>query len=218
VALMARRKLGQGMNDFFLGARQIGGFVSALTYAATTYSAFMMVGLVGLTYKIGVGALGVEMTYLCGLVLVVLFGPRFWLAGKKFGYLTHTQLLADRYQSLAVGIVATCLCLVFLIPYAAVQVMGFGYLLAGISKGAIPLFGGMVLAVLLALVWSNVAGLRSVAWTDALQAIIMLLASITALCFMAFRGFGGFGGFAEQMNKEIPQLLAGGGFSPWTSF
>ncbi len=218
VALMARRKLGRGMNDFFLGNRQIGGFVSALTYAATTYSAFMMVGLAGLTYKLGVGALGFELTYLCGLVLVVFFGPRFWLVGKKFNYLTHTQLLADRYQSRAVGIVATCLCLIFLIPYAAVQVMGIGYLLAGISKGAIPFFGAMILAMVLALVWSNVAGLRSVAWTDALQAIIMLLASMTAVWFLAYRGFGGFGGFVQQMNKDIPQLLAGPGLFKFNLF
>jgi SSS family solute:Na+ symporter len=48
------------MNEFFLANRQFGGFVSAIMYAATTYSAFMMVGLAGLTYKIGVGALGFE--------------------------------------------------------------------------------------------------------------------------------------------------------------
>jgi SSS family solute:Na+ symporter len=218
IAFMARRKLGQGMNDFFLGNRQIGGFVSALTYAATTYSAFMMVGLAGLTYKLGVGAFGFELTYLCGLVLVVFFGPRFWLVGKKFNYLTHTQLLADRYQSRSVGIVATVLCLLFLIPYAAIQVMGIGYLLAGISKGAIPFLGAMALAMVLAFVWSNMAGLRSVAWTDALQAIIMLLASAAAVCFLAFRGFGGFGGFMDQMNRQIPQLLAGPGLFRFNLF
>lgn len=218
VAVMARRKLGSGINDFFLGNRQIGGFVSALTYAATTYSAFMMVGLAGLTYKLGVGALGFELTYLCGLVLVVFFGPRFWLVGRRFDYLTHAELLADRYQRRAVGIVAALLCLVFLIPYAAIQVMGIGYLLAGVSKGTIPLLGAMVLAILVALVWSNIAGLRSVAWTDALQAVIMLLASLAALGFLAYRGFGGFGNFLLKMDEEIPQLLAGPGLFKFNVF
>ena len=211
IAILARRKLGFGMNEFFLGNRSIGGFVSALTYAATTYSAFMMVGLAGLTYKFGVGALGFELTYLCGLVLVVFFGPRFWLVGKRFDYLTHAHLLADRYQNRAVGIVASLLCLIFLIPYAAIQVMGIGYLLAGVSKGAISLLVGMVLATLLAIVWANIAGLRSVAWTDALQSLIMLTVSIAAVCFLAYRGFGGFGGFFAKMEQEIPQLLTGPG-------
>jgi SSS family solute:Na+ symporter len=218
VAVLARRKMGRGMNEFFLGSRRVGGFVSALTYAATTYSAFMMVGLAGLTYKLGVGALGFELTYLCGLVLVVFFGPRFWLVGRKFDYLTHAQLLADRYQNRAVGVVASILCLIFLIPYAAIQVMGIGYLLAGASKGAIPLIAAMVLAMLLALFWSNVAGLRSVAWTDALQGIIMLLVSIGALLFLAYRGFGGFGGFFHKMNAEIPDLLAGPGLFKFNVF
>jgi SSS family solute:Na+ symporter len=108
VAMLARRKLGTGVNEFFLANRQIGGFVSALTYAATTYSAFMMIGLAGLTYRLGVGALGFELTYLCGLALVVFFGPRFWLVGRRFDYLTHAELLADRYQSRAVGVRLSC--------------------------------------------------------------------------------------------------------------
>jgi SSS family solute:Na+ symporter len=218
VAILARRKMGRGMTDFFLGGRRIGGFVSAMTYAATTYSAFMMVGLAGLTYKLGVGALGFELTYLCGLVLVVFFGPRFWLVGRKYDYLTHAQLLADRYQSRAVGIVASILCLIFLIPYAAIQVMGIGYLLTGVSNGTIPLLLGMVLAIVLAICWANIAGLRSVAWTDALQAIIMLVASVGALFFLAKRGFGGFGAFFDRMNMEIPQLIAGSGLFKFNVF
>ncbi|MEJ2067377.1 MAG: sodium:solute symporter family protein [Deltaproteobacteria bacterium] len=218
IAILARRKLGFGMNEFFLGNRRIGGFVSAITYAATSYRAFMMVWLAGLTYKSGVGALGFELTYLCGLVLVVFFGPRFWLVGKRFDYLTHGHLLADRYQNRAVGIVASLLCLIFLIPYAAIQVMGIGILVAGVSQGAISLLFGMVVAIIVAIVWSNIAGLRSVAWTDALQALIMLGVSIAAVCFLAYRGFGGFGGFFGKMNEEIPQLLAGSGLLKFNVF
>jgi len=211
LALVSKKRLGAGMNEFFLANRQLGGFVSALTYAGTTYSAFMMVGLAGLTYKLGVGALGFEMTYLCGLVLVVFFGPRFWLVGRKFDYLTHGQLLADRYESRAVGIVAAVLCLLFLIPYAAIQLMGIGYLLSTVSKEAFPLFMGMGIATVLAVIWSNIAGMRSVAWTDAFQALIMLVTSIATLFIVVHKGFGGFGEFFGRMNREIPELLAGPG-------
>ncbi|MGD2271806.1 MAG: sodium:solute symporter family protein [Desulfobacterales bacterium] len=218
VAVLARKKMGAGMNEFFLANRQLGGFVSALTYAATTYSAFMMVGLAGLTYKFGVGALGFELTYLCGLVLVVFFGPRFWLVGRKFDYLTHAELLADRYQKRAVGIVAAVLCLIFLIPYAAIQLMGIGYLLSVVSQGTISLMVAMIIATLLAVIWSNIAGLRSVAWTDALQAAIMLVTSIVTLWIVVYRGFGGFDQFFERMNREIPQLLAGPGLFKFNLF
>ena len=218
IALAARKKLGTGMNEFFLANRQLGGFVSALTYAATTYSAFMMVGLAGLTYKLGIGAMGFELTYLCGLVLVVFFGPRFWLVGRKFDYLTHAQLLADRYQSRSVGIVAALLCLVFLIPFAAIQLMGIGYLLSIVSQGAISLLSAMLIATLLAVIWSNMAGLRSVAWTDALQAVLMLVTSIITLSFVVYRGFGGFENFFSRLNTDVPTLLAGAGLFKFNVF
>jgi len=60
IALAARRHVGVGMSEFFLADRRVGGFISALTYSATTYSAFMLVGLAGLSYTGGVGALGFE--------------------------------------------------------------------------------------------------------------------------------------------------------------
>ena len=59
------------MAHYFLGNRQMGGFVSAMSYSATTYSAFMLIGLAGLTYAGGVGALGFELIYLCGVTLVL---------------------------------------------------------------------------------------------------------------------------------------------------
>jgi solute:Na+ symporter, SSS family len=218
VAVLARKKLGAGMTEFFLANRQLGGFVSALTYAATTYSAFMMVGLAGLTYKLGVGALGFELTYLGGLVLVVFFGPRFWLVGRKYDYLTHAQLLADRYENRAVGIVSAILCLIFLIPYAAIQLMGIGYLLSVVSDGAISFMVAMIVATVLAIVWSNIAGMRSIAWTDAFQALIMIVTSVLILWVVVQRGFGGFTQFFERINGEAPQLLAGPGLFQFNVF
>ncbi|MCX8176376.1 MAG: sodium:solute symporter family protein, partial [Candidatus Bathyarchaeota archaeon] len=54
-AYYGRLKTGKGLEEFYLAGRKVTGFVAALTYAATTYSVFMMVGLVGLTYAYGVG-------------------------------------------------------------------------------------------------------------------------------------------------------------------
>ena len=73
----ARQNLGKGMSGYFLANRKVGGFISAMTYSATTYSAFMMVGLVGLTYSSGIGTLGFELTYLAAtVILMVIFAPR----------------------------------------------------------------------------------------------------------------------------------------------
>ena len=160
VALAARRGLGAGAGEYYLAGRGAGGVLSALSYGATTYSAFMMVGLAGLTYAGGVGALGFELVYLAGLGLVAIFGPRFWLAGQRFGFITPAEMLSHRYDSRLVGGVMAVAACVFLIPYSAVQLMGIGYLLSGVSDGAISFEAGILVGTGLALIWTLAAGLR----------------------------------------------------------
>lgn len=196
----ASRQTGSSVTDYFLANRTIGGFVSALTYSATTYSAFMMVGLVGLTYRTGVAALGFEFTYLIATVLLlVLFAPRYWAAGRAFNLVSPTELLSLRYGSPRVGLTAALLCLGMLIPYASVQLMGVGYLLENLSGGSISFMAGSGLAAVIAMVFCLWAGMRSVAWTDSLQALVMLVASVLLALFVATRFFPeGFMATVEQ--------------------
>ncbi len=95
IAVLSRNGKQDSMTGYFLGDRKLNGFVSALSYSATTYSAFMLVGLAGLTYNGGVGAFGFEIIYFMGVSLVAIFGPRFWLVGKKYGYVTPSEMLGD---------------------------------------------------------------------------------------------------------------------------
>jgi SSS family solute:Na+ symporter len=221
VALLARggrRNLG-GMADYFIWNRSMGGVLAALSYAATTYSAFMLVGLAGLTYAGGVGALGFEMVYFSGLVLVAFFGPRFLLAGKKFGYVTPSEMLGDRYASRAVAVVVALAGCVFLIPYSAVQLAGIGYLLQGATGGAIPFTVGALIATALAITFALIAGIRSVAWTDALQMAVMLVTATIAVLLVVY-SLGGFGALFERVSEEHPGWLSvpGGGFFSFSVF
>lgn len=220
IARQARSKLGSGVNDFFLAGRALGGIVAALTYSATTYSAFMLVGLAGFTYIGGVGALGFELIYLSGLVLVAFFGPRFWLVGKRYNYLTPTEMLGDRYQSKAVAFVSAVAAVIFLIPYSAVQLIGIGALLEGISGGAIPYLAGVAIAAVIAVYWTWTGGLKAVAWTDSLQAAVMLTVAVLSVIFIAYRAFDGFGGMFTQLEARYPDWLAvpGPGFFNFKAF
>lgn len=207
ISLVARKRLGLGVSEFFLANRTVGGAVSALSYSATTYSAFMMVGLAGLTYLGGVGALGFELTYLAGIFMMVFFLPRFWLVGRKYGYISPMEMLSDRYQNRWVGATAAMLALVFLVPYGAVQLMGIGYLVNGISRGAVPVVAGIAIATLCAIGWSNIAGLRSVAWTDAFQSLVMIATSAAVLAVVV-AAMGGPGAFFARLESEVPGLLS----------
>ena len=208
IATAARRRMGAGASEFFIGGRRMQGFVSGMTYAATTYSAFMLVGLVGLTYRSGVGALGFEMTYLIFTVMfLVVFGPRFWLVGNRFEHITPPELLANRYESKSVAVVAATISFVMLIPYSSVQLMGAGFLVEGLSGGQIPFMAGVLVMALLSGFSAWWAGMRSVAWTDAFQAVTMLVTSIIALVFVAFQFFGSPGEFLTTVSENNPELL-----------
>lgn len=207
VAGLARRGLGGGAAEYYLAGRRVGGVVSALSYGATTYSAFMMVGLAGLTYAGGIGALGFELIYLAGLGLVVIFGPRFWHVGRRFGYLTPSEMLGERYGSRVLAALVAVAACVFLVPYSAVQLMGIGYLLAGASDGAIPFTAGILVGAAFTLLWTLAAGLRSVLWTDVLQVVIMLVTSLLAVGFV-LAAVGGPGGLVAQLEGEHGAWLA----------
>lgn len=207
------------MEGYFLGARRMGGFVSALSYSATTYSAFMLVGLAGLTYAGGVGALGFEIVYFAGVSLVAVFGPRFWAVGKSFGYITPSEMLGHRYDSKAVAIATALACCLFLIPYAAVQLAGVGYLLSGMSDGAISFTTGTILATALALVFSLIAGVRSVMWTDSLQALFMIVTA-TLVALLVVSHLGGFAVLFDHLGQVDGQVLTmpGPGFFSFATF
>lgn len=221
IAVLARKGMvSNTMVDFFLANRALSGIVAALTYTATTYSAFMLVGLAGFTYVGGVGALGFELIYLSGLVLVAFFGPRFWLVGRKYNYLTPSEMLGDRYQSKALAAIAALASVIFLIPYSSVQLVGISKLMSGLSDGQIPFLTGLVFATVFAVTWAWIGGMRSVAWTDSLQALIMIQVATFAVIFIVSRGFGGFGGLFAGLEKEYPQWLTvpGPGFFNFQAF
>lgn len=169
--------------NFFIGDRNIGGVVSALTYAATTYSAFMMVGLVGLAYATGVGALGFELVYLAGtLFFLSFYGPKIWKIAKEKGVVSPSGILEHRYGLKTVK-TAAIVSLVALVPYTSVQLTGVALIL---EKNANLNFstGILIVAIIVAL-WAFLGGLRGVALTDSIQGILMISVSIIALFWVS---------------------------------
>lgn len=178
IAFLAMRRV---FNDeeYFIAGRKVSGTISALTYAATTYSAFMMVGLVGLTYISGVGALGFELFYLVGtLMLLSYYAPRIWEMGKEKGFITPGDLFAERYGKRVAKVFVIIVALA-LIPYTSLQFVGISLLL---SK-EIDFRLGVLISALITALWAFIGGLRSVAWTDAIFGLFMLSMSILAALY-----------------------------------
>jgi len=185
LALYSRRRASGRLEDFYIGEGRLGGFLSAMTYAATTYSSFMIVGLVGLAYFTGVGALGFELVYLVGtLGLLVVFAPRAWKLARERGWITPSQMLGDAFGSPRLAAAIALLYLFALVPYASVQVKGIGETIAGLA-GDEYYVAGVAFALLVMIVWSSIAGIWSVAVTDALQGLWMLASATLLLAWLA---------------------------------
>jgi len=194
VAALAKRYLKKEPADFYAAAGRFGTILSSLSYAATTYSSFMFIGLVGLAYTGGVGALGFELVYFVGTLFLLFFlAPKYWSLHKKYGFYSPAEVISERYGSKVVGVAVTLLCLVSLIPYASVQVIGIAYAAEGASGGAVPYTLAVVLALVLALAWAVIAGIWSVGWTDVFQGLLMLATGVIMVVWVYQWGFGSTG-------------------------
>lgn len=184
----ARARSGNAQESYFIGDRKMGWVVTSLTYAATTYSSFMMVGLVGLSFATGVGAMIFELTYLVATVLLLsTYGKKIWKMSQEKGLVSPMELFSHRYGK-QTGMVGAFISFGALIPYTAAQIIGLSIIFQnfGVDYGT-----GVIISASLICLWSLIGGLRSVAITDALQGLFMLTVAIVAL-YWSTQHYGGF--------------------------
>ncbi|MCE5272343.1 sodium:solute symporter family protein [bacterium] len=183
-------------SDFYIAGRSQGFIVTALAIMATFFSSFAMLGAPGMLYKGGIGFVFFMLNVpICGALIWIL-GKPLWALGKRFGYITPSDLVADYYQSDALRVLISLLGIVYVIPYAVIQFQGGGYLFDVITKtsdvhlGFFHLSGGMVTlgsytttsfiagAVFLAsitMVYTIMGGMRAVCWTNVFQGGLLVI-------------------------------------------
>lgn len=206
------RVRGRGLGEFFVAGRSIGGAVGFLTWSATLFSAFTLVGLPGFFYTHGIGSwvfIAFADTYMG--VLFYLIGRRLWRLSRQFDFITPTELLGYRFASPGLSILAVAVSTLFLLPYIAIQMIGVGRLLEGATDGRIPYLWGSVLLLLVVLVYSEMGGLRAVAWTDALQGLVFFILFYVAAAFFVGKEWGGIGPMFRHVADVQPGLLSAPG-------
>ena len=183
IAIISRRFGVKTSAEYFVAGYRLGGFLASMTYAATTYSAFMMIGLVGYAYATGVGALGFELAYLLSTItLLAILAPRVWLMARKRGWISPSEMISDLYDSKVLGMVIAVLYLIALVPYISAQMIGIGSIFEGIGIGYVI---GIIVAAILTFMWIAIAGIWSVASTDAYQGLWMILAALTYITWLS---------------------------------
>ncbi len=176
IALISRRIGVKSSIDYYVAGYKLSGLLAAMTYAATTYSAFMMIGLVGFSYATGVGAFGFELMYLLATIfLLTIFAPRVWVWARKNKWVTPSQMLGELYGSRFLALVVAVVYLLALIPYATAQLVGLANLFEGLGLGYSM---GLLFGIATVFLWTYLAGIWSVATTDLYQGLWMIISSL----------------------------------------
>lgn len=207
IGIVANRKLAVDLEDFLLYGRKAGFVVLYLTIVATYHSAFAFLGSGGFFYTHGIGFWDAgSWTVLVGAITYVL-GSRIWALGKRFGYVTPADMLADFYESEAVRVVVAVVSVLFTVLYIQVQAQGLGYILSVASGGRVSFELGTFILLVIAAAYLMAGGLRAVYWTDVVQGVWMYVAVWVGALVLAYELFGGPLELWRRVAAERPDLL-----------
>lgn len=207
IGAVANRRLTVDMEDFLLYGRQAGVIVLYLTVVATFHSAFAFLGSGGFFYTHGIGFwVAGTWTILVGVITYTL-GTRIWALGKRFGYITPADMLADFYESDAVRVLTAAVSVVFTILYIQVQSQGLGYILSVASGGRVSFEVGTLILLVVAAAYLIAGGLRAVYWTDVIQGVWMYVAVWVGSLVLVYELFGGPVELWQRLATERPDLL-----------
>lgn len=224
LGLIGYRQQRNTPDDYFLANRSINPVVLFFTLIATNLSAFFFLGFAGAGYRIGLGYYPMMSfgTAIIGLSFYFI-GYKVWVLGKQKRFITPGELIEDRFQSKGLKILVLTVMVVFTLPYLALQPIGAGYLIQGLTDGQISYFLGAALLTFVIVFYVFLGGMRSVALTDVLQGVLMFAFMIAAVIVIG----NSLGGFAEanrtayELNPDLfSRQGADNSFTPrtWFSF
>lgn len=184
IGLYSKKKV-NNVQDFFLGGRQMGPWISAFAYGTTYFSAVIFIGYAG---RIGWN-FGISSTWI-GIGNAVLGSLLAWLVlAKKTRKMTHElnastmpEFFEKRYGSKAMKIVTAIIIFVFLVPYSASVYQGLGYLFEKAFN--IPFAYCMLAMALLTGIYLLLGGYVATAINDFIQGIIMLVGLVLMVFFV----------------------------------
>lgn len=222
IGFIAATKSQNTSDDYFIQGRGMGSVAAFFTVSATWWSAFAFLGSNASFYTQGPVYLTAFAWNILFGFLYFIVGKRVWFLGKKFNYVTPSDLLGDFYQSEKMRFWVTTILIISTVPYLQIQLTGGGYLIEVASGGTIPfwLAGLMFYAVIIIYVW--VGGIRAVAWTDIIYGALVFF----GLLFVGFYISNVVGGpisLFEQMRAEniehltLPGAQGDSGYLSWIS-
>ncbi|MFC1607581.1 sodium/proline symporter [Candidatus Latescibacterota bacterium] len=209
IGLWATRLPQKTPSEIHLGNRDHGTWTSALSTSASTESGWVLLGMVGMGYSIGVncfwslvfGVMGYSLNW-------YIMAPQLRRKSEKLNAITIPEFIITSTGNTAVSrltaSIASALAVFFLLIYVSAQFSAAGKALS--SQFNISYTTAVACAVTMIAAYAVLGGFRAVSWTDNIQALMMVFA-LVILPLIIVKNIGGFGNLIEVLHEKDPTLV-----------
>ena len=185
------------LNEWGLGGRGFGTFVTWFMLGGDTYTAYTYIAVPALVF--GSGAIGMYAVSYTIMVypIIIIFLPRLWSVARVHNYITPADFIRGRYGSRSLSLAAAFTGILSLMPYIALQLVGIQAVLTVMGVGAssnntfvkdLPLF----IAFLILAIFTYVSGLRAPAAISFIKDFLVYVMVLVAVFYIPTR-LGGWG-------------------------
>ncbi|MFB5664174.1 sodium/pantothenate symporter [Alteribacillus sp. HJP-4] len=193
------------LQEYFLGSRELGGLILAMTMVATYGSASSFVGGPGAAYSEGLGWVLLSMSQVAtGYFVLMILGKKFAIMARRYNAVTLVDFLKSRYNSKTVVLLSAFSIIIFLFSAMAAQWVGGARLIETVT--GMSYTSALFLFAVTVLVYVIIGGFRAVAVTDTMQGIVMFFGTIIILVGTIIAG-GGMSNIMSDLAAENPNLI-----------
>lgn len=200
IGIYAMRFSSAGVSEFFIGGRKMNRFVVALSAVVSGRSAWLLLGVTGMAYKMGASALWACVGYITvELFLFLFYAKRLRKFSEKHDCITVPDFFASRFGDAngRLRLLLSIIIILFMISYVSAQFVGGGKAFA--AGFQIEQTTGIYITAAIVLLYTVLGGFLAVSLTDMFQAFFMIVA-LVMLPAIAIADLGGWNIVVSQLN------------------
>lgn len=195
------------ISDFFVAGKKLGYWLVSFSSRATGESGWLLLGLTGLGFAMGVHGFWVVLGEVMGVSFAWIFlTQRFKVFTDKFNSITIPDYFENRFHDNhhIIRILSAIVLVVFVTAYVSAQFTATGKAFEGFLRLDYKL--GVVIGLVIVLIYTVAGGFIAVVWSDLVQGILMLLGLIV-IPIVGLVKVGGLENLIQGLNAIDPALL-----------
>ncbi|MFH1129728.1 MAG: sodium/proline symporter [Pseudomonadota bacterium] len=215
IGIWGDRRFGQSYEGFVSANKSLGAWVAAISSAASSESAWVMLGLSGLGYEKGLAAYWASLGCIFGFALAAVFVVRqLRTSAEQYDVLTLGDYFVQRLKDKngVTRYLSATLIAFFLLVYVVAQFVASGKQMVGMQLMGYR--SGVMMGALVIGVYVLIGGYAAVCWTDLVQGLLMAIVMIV-FPVMALFAAGGISPVIETLKGADSSFWAGGEGLTW---